>query len=221
MVVMPSPLRVLVAMLAAFLLLAPSANAFPPPDSGIASQCAGAGELLGDPVGADGYYRCLGAGKARYERCPGDQVFSVGAEACVSRDVFPPELGDWGVSVDAPRGTTVRLGGALKFRVTAHNLDGVGDLGSVRVRVTWPDGLSWGRSADCLRLQGQRAAYCYLGVEHGTSADITLTASPGLLTIGALTVRGEVYGSNPVDSKPANNRASATCHALTGIIVSC
>lgn len=213
-------MRLLTAVVAAFLLLTGTAHAFPPPDSGIAAQCGAAGELLGDPVGVDGFYRCLGPGKARYERCPGDLVFSVGAGACVSRAEFPPELGDWGVSVDAPRGTTVRLGGGLTFRVTAHNLDGVGELGSVRVRVTWPRGLTWRGSDDCLRLEG-RTAYCYLGVAHGTSADIKLTASPDLLTLGALTVRGEVYGSSPVDVKASNNKASATCHALTGIIVSC
>jgi hypothetical protein len=152
MVVMPSPFRVLVAVLAAFALITPTAHAFPPPDSGIASQCTTGGELVGDPVGADGFYRCLGAGQARYERCPGEQVFSVGAGACVSRDEFPPELGDWGVSVQAPRGLSVRLGGTLPFKVVAHNLDGVGDLGSIRVRVTWPDELTWVSSPDCLRL---------------------------------------------------------------------
>jgi hypothetical protein len=64
-------------------------------------------------------------------------------------------------------------------------------------------------------------AYCYLGVEHGTTADVKLTASPGLLSLGPITVRGEVHGSNPVDTKPANNRATATCHALTGVLISC
>ena len=213
-------MRVLIAAVAALLIFTPTANAFPPPDPGIAAGCTSA-ELQADPVGADGFYRCLGAGKATYERCPGELVFSVGEGACVGRDVFPPELGDWGVTVTAPRGVSVPVGGGLTFRVTAHNLDGVGDLGAVRVRVTWPDGLSWGGSRDCLRLPGKRVAYCYLGVLHGTAADVRLTADPDLLSLGALTVRGEVYGSSPVDTKAANNLSSATCHALTGLIVSC
>jgi len=55
----------------------------------------------------------------------------------------------------------------------------------------------------------------------GGTATAKFTAEVGLLAIGSFTTSVQRQQSSPDDSNPANDSASKTCSALTGLIVNC
>lgn len=129
-----------------------------------------------------------------------------------------PQAADVAVSLSA----AVKLVGTARitYTITAKN-NGPATATGVRVVGTYPAGLVY-VSSTCDRVGSTRSVNCDIAsIGSGESVTRTLTAGTTLLTIGQLTATAQRTASSPSDPAPANDQASRTCTALTGLIVRC
>ncbi|WP_308190374.1 hypothetical protein [Amycolatopsis sp. GM8] len=127
-----------------------------------------------------------------------------------------PRTADIGVAVKASA-----RGSQITYTITATNT-GPGDATGVRLSATYPSGLNYGGSATCARVGTTRQVTCDIAaLPSGTSRTVSFSANTGLLTLGQLTTTVTRQASTPTDPQAANDTASATCNALTGLLVHC
>jgi hypothetical protein len=109
----------------------------------------------------------------------------------------------------------------VSYAITVRNT-GPSDASSIRVTATYPAGLVYAGSSDCTRVAGTRTVNCDVAsLASGASVTRRFATSAGLLTLGPLVASAERTQSTPADPNPANDRATRTCTALTGLLVSC
>ncbi|MFG1910661.1 hypothetical protein [Kribbella sp. NPDC048928] len=116
----------------------------------------------------------------------------------------------------------VRLVGTARitYTVTVKN-NGPASADGIRVVTTYPAATLFS-STTCTRVGSTRTANCdFASLGSGEAATRTLTVQTGLLTTGALTATARRTASSPADPVAANDKASRTCNALTGLIVHC
>lgn len=130
-----------------------------------------------------------------------------------------PSAADLAVRLAAsPRGV---LTSRVEYAITVTNT-GPSDASGVRVRADYPAGLRFASSADCVRLPDSRSVACDLAsLPAGASATVRFRVTAGLLALGSLTTTAYLVHSTPADPNPANDEASRTCTALTGLLVRC
>ncbi|MEK2492716.1 hypothetical protein WN990_24505 [Kitasatospora purpeofusca] len=76
--------------------------------------------------------------------------------------------------------------------------------------------------ADCVYDSTAKAVTCTVNsLANGTAATRTFTAHIGALALGSLPATATRTAGAPQDPDPANNTATATCNALTGLIITC
>lgn len=77
-------------------------------------------------------------------------------------------------------------------------------------------------SADCDAVAGTRTLKCNVGsVVSGASVTKRFVVDARLLAIGRLVSTVERTASSPTDPAAANDKATRTCSALTGLLVRC
>ncbi|HWL96224.1 MAG TPA: DUF11 domain-containing protein [Nocardioidaceae bacterium] len=126
---------------------------------------------------------------------------------------------DLGVTITAtPRGV---LTSRIEYSITVRN-DGPADATDIRLVATYAAGLQFAGSTSCARVGTTRMVGCDLAaLAAGTSRTVKFAARAGLLTIGSLTTTVQREQSTPTDPEAANDHASMTCAALTGLLVRC
>jgi hypothetical protein len=130
-----------------------------------------------------------------------------------------PQEADLGVSINAtPR--QVRTS-RIEYTVTVGNAGPAAATG-VRLVATLARGLVFAGSDDCVRAGTTRTVNCDIAtLASGASATVTFAARTQLLAIGQLVTTVQRQQSTPADPNAANDRASKTCSALTGLLVRC
>lgn len=130
-----------------------------------------------------------------------------------------PQAADVAVGLTAtPRGI---LTSRITYVITVSN-NGPATATGVRVTATYASGLSYGSSSDCSRVSGTRNVNCDVSsLAPGASKTLTFTANAGLLALGSFTTTAQRTQSTPADPNAANDKASKSCSALTGLLVSC
>jgi hypothetical protein len=110
----------------------------------------------------------------------------------------------------------------IVYELTVRNL-GPADASAIRLTAVHGPGLIWaGSQDDCTRVAGTRTVVCDIdSLASGASTTVTFAARAGLLAIGPLTATVQRTQSTPADPNAANDRASKTCSALTGLLVRC
>ncbi|MGZ0148644.1 hypothetical protein ACXJJ3_16345 [Kribbella sp. WER1] len=108
----------------------------------------------------------------------------------------------------------------ITYTLTIKN-NGPGAASGIRVVGTYPLGLVYAGST-CVRVGTTRSVNCDVAsLAAGASTTRTLTADTTLLTVGSLTATAQRAASSPSDPVVANDKASRTCTALTGLVVHC
>jgi len=130
-----------------------------------------------------------------------------------------PAAADVGVTVTAsPR--TVRTS-RINYTITVRNA-GPANATGIRIVATYAPGLLYAGSDDCTRVGITRKVQCDIdALASGASTTVSFAARAGLLAIGPLTTTVQRMQSTPADPNAANDRASKTCSALTGLFVRC
>lgn len=124
-------------------------------------------------------------------------------------------------AADVSVGLTATPRGILTSRITLSN-NGPSTATGVRVTATYASGLSYGSSSDCSRVSGTRNVNCDVSsLAPGASRTLRFTANAGLLALGSFTTTAQRTQSTPADPNAANDKASKSCSALTGLLVSC
>lgn len=109
----------------------------------------------------------------------------------------------------------------VDYAVTVTNDSAVTATG-IRLVATYAPGLGWAGSNDCVLAGGTRAVTCTVAeLGAGQSRTLRFSTGTGLLTLGAFTTSVVRAASTPADPDPSDDRASRTCYALTGLLVSC
>ena len=113
------------------------------------------------------------------------------------------------------------LSTGIDYTVTVTNL-GPADASSIRVAATYPSGLQFSSATGCARAGTARTVNCDVAsLASGTSATAKFSVTAGLLALGSYTATAQRVSSAPTDPNAANDSASKTCSALTGLILSC
>ncbi|MGV9771856.1 hypothetical protein [Streptosporangium sp. NPDC003464] len=131
-----------------------------------------------------------------------------------------PPAADLAVSLAAsPKGLGVVY---ATFTATVTNR-GPATATAARLRFTYPAGFARPAAPGCAADTGARTVTCDLGsLPAGGSVTRSLGLHTQLLTISnRLTVTAGRLDSAPADTQPANDTASATCSAITGLLVIC
>ncbi|GAA1572458.1 DUF11 domain-containing protein [Kribbella sancticallisti] len=130
-----------------------------------------------------------------------------------------PAATDLAVSLNATaRGL---LTSRITYTITVRN-DGPADATGVRLTGAYPAGLVFASSSGCTRVAGTRTVTCDVpALATGATATRSFSADAALLSLGSLVATAERTQSTPDDSNPANDRATRTCTALTGLLVRC
>lgn len=129
-----------------------------------------------------------------------------------------PQVADVAVALDASaRGLLVSR---VTYTVTVRNL-GPGNASAVRVSGAYVAGFSWAGGNGCVRGSGRTVHCDFSAVAAGSSATASFSVDAGLLAIGSFTTTMSRTSSTPADPVSANDSASRTCAALTGLLVSC
>lgn len=83
-------------------------------------------------------------------------------------------------------------------------------------------GLLASGSPNCTRVGSTRTVTCDIAsLAGGASVTRTFSVDAALLAVGALTTSATRTQSTPADPNAANDRATKTCTALTGLLVRC
>jgi uncharacterized repeat protein (TIGR01451 family) len=130
-----------------------------------------------------------------------------------------PAEADLGVSINAtPRQVNTSR---ITYTITVHNAGPAAATG-IRVVATYPNGLVFVGSDDCARVGTTRKVDCAIAsLASGANATATFVARAQLLAVGQLTTTVQRTQSTPTDPNAANDHASKTCSALTGLLVRC
>jgi uncharacterized repeat protein (TIGR01451 family) len=130
-----------------------------------------------------------------------------------------PTEADLGLSINAtPRQVNTSR---ITYTITVHNA-GPADATGIRVVATYPNGLVFVSSDDCARVGSTRTVNCDIAsLASGANATATFVARTQLLAVGPLTTTVQRTQSTPTDPNAANDHASKTCSALTGLLVRC
>ena len=113
------------------------------------------------------------------------------------------------------------LGARIDYTVTVSN-SGPATATGIRVVATYPSNLQFGSATGCARVGTTRTLNCDVAsLAPGATATAKFSATSGLLTIGSFTATAQRTASSPGDPQAANDTASKTCSALTGLIVTC
>jgi uncharacterized repeat protein (TIGR01451 family) len=108
----------------------------------------------------------------------------------------------------------------ITYTITVKN-NGPGDATGVRVVATAPFGTAYYAST-CTRVGTTRSVNCdFATLASGATQTRTLTVNTGLLTAGTLTATAERTASSPDDPVATNDKATKSCSAITGLLVSC
>ncbi|WP_350278779.1 DUF11 domain-containing protein [Kribbella sp. HUAS MG21] len=129
-----------------------------------------------------------------------------------------PSAADIAVSLTASVRSAITA--RITYTITVKN-NGPADATAIRVVGTYPAGLAYAGS-NCTRVGTTRSVNCDIAsLASGASTTRTVSADTGLLTAGALTGTATRTASSPSDPVATNDKASRTCNALTGLIVTC
>jgi uncharacterized repeat protein (TIGR01451 family) len=113
------------------------------------------------------------------------------------------------------------LNARIDYTLTVTN-NGPSAASGIRVVATYPAGLSFASGAGCVRVGTTRTVNCDIAsLASGASATPKFSVNGGLLAIGSYTTTAVRTASSPSDPNSANDSASKTCSALTGLIVTC
>jgi hypothetical protein len=130
-----------------------------------------------------------------------------------------PQAADLGVAITAsPRAV---LTSRIEYSITVNNT-GPGDATGIRLVANYANGLQYAGSTNCARVGTTRTVNCDIAsLASGASRTVTFAARAGLLAIGPLTTTVQRTQSTPADPNAANDHASRTCSALTGLLIRC
>ena len=113
------------------------------------------------------------------------------------------------------------LNARIDYTVTVTNL-GPSAASGIRVVATYASGLSYASGTGCARVGTTRNVNCDVAsLASGASATAKFSVNGGLLALGSYTTTAVRTASSPEDPTSANDSASKTCSALTGLIVTC
>jgi uncharacterized repeat protein (TIGR01451 family) len=113
------------------------------------------------------------------------------------------------------------LASRITYTITVRNT-GQPTASNIRVTAAYPAGLVYAGSPNCTRVGNTRTVTCDIAsLAGGASATRTFSVDASLLAVGALTTSATRTQSAPADPNAANDRASKTCTALTGLLVRC
>ncbi|MEQ0562260.1 hypothetical protein ABJI51_24520 [Amycolatopsis sp. NEAU-NG30] len=113
------------------------------------------------------------------------------------------------------------LNARIDYTVTVTNI-GPGAASGIRVVATYPAALSFASGSGCAHVGTTRTVNCDVAsLASGASATRTFSVDGGLLALGSYTTTAQRTASSPTDPNAANDSASKTCSALTGLIVTC
>ena len=131
----------------------------------------------------------------------------------------PTTVADVGVALSASGHGG--LGLRIDYTVKVSNA-GPSTATGIRVVATYPSGLQYNGATGCTRVGSTRTLNCDVAsLAPGATATAKFSASGGLLTLGSFTATAVRTASSPGDPTAANDSASKTCSALTGLIVNC
>jgi len=113
------------------------------------------------------------------------------------------------------------LNARIDYTLTVTNT-GPSAATGIRVVAKYPAGLSFAAGTGCVPVSGTRTVNCDVAsLASGASATPKFSVNGGLLALGSYTTTAQRTASSPTDPNPANDSASKTCSALTGLIVTC
>ncbi|WP_410644069.1 hypothetical protein [Amycolatopsis sp. lyj-346] len=113
------------------------------------------------------------------------------------------------------------LNARIDYTLTVTN-NGPSAATGIRVVATYPAGLSFASGAGCVRVGTTRTVNCDVAsLASGASVTPKFSVNGGLLALGSYTTTATRTASSPSDPNPANDSASKTCSAVTGLIVTC
>ncbi|MEU0791495.1 DUF11 domain-containing protein [Amycolatopsis sp. NPDC005961] len=113
------------------------------------------------------------------------------------------------------------LSARIDYTLTVTN-NGPSAATGIRVVATYASGLSFASATGCTRVGTTRALNCDVAsLASGASATAKFSVNGGLLALGSYTTTAVRTASSPTDPTSANDSASKTCSALTGLIVTC
>jgi Domain of unknown function DUF11 len=121
----------------------------------------------------------------------------------------------------------VSLSGAPHGLLTVEYTVSVANTGpaaatGVRLAATYASALKFGRGTGCSQVGNTRVVNCdFASLAVGATATAKFTATVGLLSLGSFPTTVKLVSSTPADSNPANNSATVSCGAVTGLLVSC
>lgn len=127
-----------------------------------------------------------------------------------------------------PADVAVTMTAAVKMVTTARitytisvKNNGPDPATDIRVVATGPGATAYYAST-CTRVGTTRSVNCDIpSLASGTTVTRTLTVNTGMLTAGVLTATAQRTASSPIDPVAANDKATRTCTAVTGLIVRC
>lgn len=113
------------------------------------------------------------------------------------------------------------LSGSVSYAVTVGNT-GPDPLRSATVTTALPAGLAGLTGGACTYQPASRTETCSVGaLPVGASTSVSFRAVVGLLDVGRFTATARRTASDPTDPNAANDAASASCQAITALLVSC
>lgn len=113
------------------------------------------------------------------------------------------------------------LNARIDYTVTVTNI-GPSAASGIRVVATYASGLSYASGTGCAHVGATRNVNCDVAsLASGASATTKFSVNGGLLALGSYTTTAVRTASSPQDPTSANDSASKTCSALTGLIVTC
>lgn len=113
------------------------------------------------------------------------------------------------------------LNARIDYTLTVTNAGPAAATG-IRVVATYPAGLAFASGSGCVRAGTTRTVNCDVAsLASGASTTPKFSVNGGLLALGSYTTTAQRTASSPMDPNAANDSASKTCSALTGLIVTC
>lgn len=113
------------------------------------------------------------------------------------------------------------LSSTVDYSIKVTN-NGPSAASDIRLVATYASGLQFDGSANCTRVGSTRTLNCDVAsLASGASKTLKFSAGAGLLSVGSFSTSVVRQTSSPSDPNAANDTATKTCSALTGLLVSC
>lgn len=113
------------------------------------------------------------------------------------------------------------LNARIDYTLTVTNT-GPATATGIRVAATYASGLGFISATGCARVGTTRTLNCDVAsLPSGSSATAKFSAGGGLLALGTYTTTVQRQASSPGDPNAANDSASQSCSALTGLLLAC